>query len=241
MARNSTKKIALVTGASRGIGKEVSLLLAKNNVHVILLARTIGALEEISDNIIDLGGSSTIVQMDLNNLNSIFQLSKEIDERWGRLDILIANAGYLHNLTPMSHISEKDWQLSFNINLNSNWFLIKHLENLLLKSNFGRAVFLTSGASLGHRPFWGAYAVSKAALDAMIRAWSSEMKETNLKINLYDPGATRTQMRTRAYPGEDPHSLKSPREAANDILKFCDEQYKISGERLVYKKIKNDV
>ena len=241
MARNSTKKIALVTGASRGIGKEVSLLLAKNNVHVILLARTIGALEEISDNIIDLGGSSTIVQMDLNNLNSIFKLSKEIDERWGRLDILIANAGYLHNLTPMSHISEKDWQLSFNINLNSNWFLIKHLENLLLKSNFGRAVFLTSGASLGHRPFWGAYAVSKAALDAMIRAWSSEMKETNLKINLYDPGATRTQMRTRAYPGEDPHSLKSPREAANYILKFCDEQYKISGERLVYKKIKNDV
>ena len=241
MARNSSKKIALVTGASRGIGKEVSLLLAKNNVHVILLARTIGALEEISDNIIDLGGSSTIVQMDLNNLNSIFQLSKEIGKRWGRLDILIANAGYLHNLTPMSHISEKDWQLSFNINLNSNWFLIKHLENLLLKSNFGRAIFLTSGASLGHRPFWGAYAVSKAALDAMIRAWSSEMKETNLKINLYDPGATRTQMRTRAYPGEDPHSLKSPKEAANYILKFCDEKYKISGERFVYKKIKNDV
>jgi len=241
MASNSSKKIALVTGASRGIGKEVSLLLAKNNVHVILLARTIGALEEISDNIIGLGGSSTIVQMDLNNLNSIFQLSKEIGERWGKLDILIANAGYLHNLTPMSHISEKDWQLSFNINLNSNWFLIKHLENLLLKSNFGRAIFLTSGASLGHRPFWGAYAVSKAALDAMIRAWSSEMKETNLKINLYDPGATRTQMRTRAYPGEDPHSLKSPREAANYIIKFCDEKYKISGERFVYQKIKDDV
>ena len=236
MARNSTKKIALVTGASRGIGKEISLLLAKNNVHVILLARTIGALEEISDNIIDLGGSSTIVQMDLNNLNSIFQLSKEIGERWGRLDILIANAGYLHNLTPMSHISEKDWQLSFNINLNSNWFLIKHLEHLLLKSNFGRAVFLTSQASLGYRPFWGAYAVSKAALDAMIRAWSSEMKETNLKINLYDPGPTRTQMRTRAYPGEDQNSLKTPREAAHYILKLCNEKNKINGERFMYKK-----
>ena len=233
--RNNTKKIALVTGASRGIGKEISLLLAKNNIHVILLARTIGALEVLNDNIIDFGGSATIVQMDLNNLNSIFQLSKEIGERWGKLDILIANAGYLHNLTPMSHISEKDWQLSFNINLNSNWFLIKHLENLLLKSNFGRAIFLTSGASLGHRPFWGAYAISKAALDSMVRAWSSEMKETNLKINLYDPGATRTQMRARAYPGEDPHSLKSPKEAALHILKLCDEKNNISGERFEYK------
>ena len=236
MKKNNTKKIALVTGASRGIGKEISLLLAENDIHVILLARTIGALEELNDDIIDFGGSSTIVQMDLNNLNSIVQLSKEIDERWGRLDILIANAGYLHNLTPMSHISEKDWQLSLNINLNSNWFLIKHLENLLLKSNFGRAIFLTSGASLGHRPFWGAYAVSKAALDAMVRAWSSEMEETNLKINLYDPGATRTQMRTRAYPGEDQNSLKTPREAAHYILKLCDEKNKINGERFMYKK-----
>ena len=235
MMRNNTKKIALVTGASRGIGKEISLLLAKNNIHVILLARTIGALEELNDNIINFGGSATIVQMDLNNLNSISHLSKEIGDRWGRLDILIANAGYLHNLTPMSHISEKDWQLSFNINLNSNWFLIKHLENLLLKSYFGRAIFLTSGASLGHRPFWGAYAISKAALDSMVRAWSSEMKETNLKINLYDPGATRTQMRARAYPGEDPHSLKSPKEAALHILKLCDEKNNISGERFEYK------
>ena len=236
MIKNNTKRIALVTGASRGIGKEISLLLAKNNVHVILLARTIGALEELNDEIIDFGGSSTIVQMDLNNLNSIVQLSKEIGERWGRLDILIANAGYLHNLTPMSNISEKDWQLSLNINLNSNWLLIKHLENLLLKSNFGRAIFLTSGASLGHRPFWGAYAVSKAALDAMVRAWSSEMNETNLKINLYDPSATRTQMRTRAYPGENPNSLKTPREAAHYILKLCDEKNKMNGERFVYKK-----
>ena len=236
MIKNNTKKIALITGASRGIGKEISILLAKNNVHVILLARTIGALEELNDNIINNGGSATIVQMDLNNLNSIFQLSKEISERWGRLDILIANAGYLHNLTPMSHISEKDWQLSLNITLNSNWFLIKHVESLLLKSNFGRAIFLTSGASLGHRPFWGAYAVSKAALDAMVRAWSSEMKETNLKINLYDPGATRTQMRTRAYPCEDQNSLKTPREAAHYILKLCDEKNKINCERFVYKK-----
>tara|TARA_B100001123_G_scaffold410161_1_gene504994 strand:+ start:27 stop:752 length:726 start_codon:yes stop_codon:yes gene_type:complete len=240
MIKSNTKKIALITGASRGIGKEISILLAKNNVHVILLARTIGALEELNDNIINNGGSATIVQMDLNNLNSIFQLSKEISERWGRLDILIANAGYLHNLTPMSHISEKDWQLSFNINLNSNWFLIKNLENLLLKSKFGRAIFLTSGASLGHRPFWGAYAVSKAALDAMIRAWSSEMKETNLKINLYDPGATRTQMRAKAYPGEDPNSLKPPRDAALDILKLCDKKNKVSGERFEYKLINND-
>ena len=231
-----TKKnrIALITGATRGIGKEISLALAKKNIHVILLGRTIGALEEISDKIHLDGGKATCVQFDLSDLNKICDLSQEVKERWGKLDILISNAAYLHNLTPLSHLSEKDWQTSININLSANWLLIKYFEKLLLESKNGKAIFITSGASEGFRPFWGAYAISKAGLDSMVRAWSSEMKETKLNINLYDPGATKTQMRARAYPGEDPDTLKHPSKIGEELLKICDEGFNKNGERLRY-------
>ena len=235
-----TKKnrIALITGATRGIGKEISLALAKKNIHVILLGRTIGALEEISDKIHLEGGKATCVQFDLSDLNKICDLSQEVKERWGKLDILISNAAYLHNLTPLSHLSEKDWQTSININLSANWLLIKYFEKLLLESKNGKAIFITSGASEGFRPFWGAYATSKAGLDSMVRAWSSEMKETKLKINLYDPGATKTQMRAKAYPGEDPDTLKHPCKIGEELLKICDENFNKNGERLRYPNFK---
>ena len=235
-----TKKnrIALITGATRGIGKEISLALAKKNIHVILLGRTIGALEEISDKIHLDGGKATCVQFDLSDLNKICDLSQEVKERWGKLDILISNAAYLHNLTPLSHLSEKDWQTSININLSANWLLIKYFEKLLLESKNGKAIFITSGASEGFRPFWGAYAISKAGLDSMVRAWSSEMKETKLNINLYDPGATKTQMRARAYPGEDPDTLKHPSKIGEELLKICDEGFNKNGERLRYPNFK---
>ena len=228
------KRIALITGATRGIGKEISLALAKEDIHVILLGRTIGALEEISDKIHLNGGNATCVQFDLSDLNKIYDLSQEIKERWGKLDILISNAAFLHNLTPLSHLSDKDWQISINVNLSANWLLIKHFEKLLLESENGKAIFITSGASEGFRPFWGAYAISKAGLDSMVRAWSSEMKETKLKINLYDPGATKTQMREKAYPGENPDTLKHPSKVAEEILKICEEGFNNNGERLKY-------
>ena len=234
---NNKNRIALVTGATKGIGKEIAIQLAKNKIHVILLGRTLSALEDLSDQINNFGGKSSCIQFDLNDLNEIPKLSMEINNRWGKLDILISNAAYLHNLTPLSHLSEKDWQLSLNINLTSNWLLIKQFESLLLKSEYGKAIFLTSGASLGYRPFWGAYAISKAGLDSMIRAWSSEMKKTNLKINLYDPGATRTQMRARAYPGEDPQSLKDPVEISNDILKICNKDFVKNGQRFEFSNV----
>ena len=126
------KRIALITGATRGIGKEISLALAKEDIHVILLGRTIGALEEISDKIHFNGGNATCVQFDLSDLNKIYDLSQEIKERWGKLDILISNAAYLHNLTPLSHLSDKDWQISINVNLSANWLLIKHFEKLCI-------------------------------------------------------------------------------------------------------------
>ena len=237
MLQNTKSRIALITGATRGIGKEISILLAKNKIHVIILGRTLSALDDLSDKINDFGGSSTCLQFDLNDLNEISKISQEVKQRWGKLDILISNAAYLHNLTPLSHLSEKDWQISLNTNLSSNWLLIKHFENLLLESEYGRAIFLTSGASQGYRPFWGAYAITKAGLDSMVRAWSSEMEETNLSINLYDPGATKTQMRARAYPGEDPKNLKDPNKIAKDILKICNKNFIKNGERLEFNKV----
>ena len=237
MIQNTKSRIALITGATRGIGKEISILLAKNKIHVIILGRTLSALDDLSDKINDFGGSSTCIQFDLNDLSEISKISQEVKQRWGKLDILISNAAYLHNLTPLSHLSEKDWQISLNTNLSSNWLLIKHFENLLLESEYGRAIFLTSGASQGYRPFWGAYAITKAGLDSMVRAWSSEMEETNLSINLYDPGATKTQMRARAYPGEDPKILKDPDEIAKDILKICNKNFIKNGERLEFNKV----
>ena len=237
MIQNTKNRIALITGATRGIGKAISILLAKNNIHVIILGRTLSALDDLSDKINNFGGSSTCIQFDLNDLSEISKISQEVKQRWGKLDILISNAAYLHNLTPLSHLSEKDWQISLNTNLSSNWLLIKHFENLLLESDYGRAIFLTSGASQGYRPFWGAYAITKAGLDSMVRAWSSEMEETNLSINLYDPGATKTQMRARAYPGEDPKILKDPDEIAKDILKICNKNFIKNGERLEFNKV----
>ena len=227
-------RIALITGATRGIGKAVSLALAKKKIHVILIGRTIGALEELSDDIKSFGGSSTYIQFDLRDLNRLYDISKEVKQRWGKLDILISNAAFLHNLTPLSHLSEKDWQISLNVNLSANWLLIKYFESLLLKSKNGKAIFITSGASEGFRPFWGAYAITKAGLDSMIRAWSSEMKETNLAIKLYDPGATKTQMRAKAYPGEDPDTLKDPIEVGEDILRICDKDFRQNGVRIKY-------
>ena len=237
MIQNTNSRIALITGATRGIGKEIAMLLAKNKIHVIILGRTLSALDELSDKINAFGGSSTCIQFDLNDLSEISKISHEVKQRWGKLDILISNAAYLHNLTPLSHLSEKDWQISLNTNLSSNWLLIKYFENLLLESEYGRAIFLTSGASQGYRPFWGAYAITKAGLDSMVRAWSSEMEETNLSINLYDPGATKTQMRARAYPGEDPKILKDPDEIAKDILKICNKNFSKNGERLEFNKV----
>ena len=237
MSKNTKRRIALITGATRGIGKEIAILLAKNKIHVIILGRTLSALDDLSDKIHDFGGSSTCIQFDLNDLSEISKISLEVKQRWGKLDILISNAAYLHNLTPLSHLSDKDWQISLNTNLSSNWLLIKHFENLLLRSEHGKAIFLTSGASQGYRPFWGAYAVTKAGLDSMVRAWSSEMEETNLSINLYDPGATKTLMRARAYPGENTNTLKDPNEIAKDILKICNRNFTKSGERLEFNKV----
>lgn len=206
-------RVALITGASRGIGAAVALQFAAEGAHVVLVARTRGGLEDIDDRIRKEHGdarTATLLELDLKNLDQVDMIGPTIAERFGRLDIVIGNAGLLGEMTPMNHIEADVWSDVIDVNLNANWRLIRTTDPLLRASDAGRAVYVTSGAAQGKRPYWGAYAVSKAALEMMVTCWAAETEQTNLKINLIDPGATRTSMRAEAYPGEDPASVKTP-------------------------------
>ncbi len=210
-------RISLITGASRGIGAAVAKRFAAEGSHVILVARTVGGLEEIDDAIKAEGGIATLAPMDLTEFEKIDQMGAAIAERFGRIDVLVGNAGVLGTLSPVGHIDPKVWDEVIAVNLTANWRLIRSFDPLLLASGSGRAIFVTSGASDGVHPYWGAYAVSKAALEAMVRTWAGEVTKTPLKVNLVDPGALRTRMRAEAYPGEDPMTLEPP-EAVTDVF-----------------------
>src|SRR3954469_3355824 len=186
-----TGKIALVTGASRGIGRASAIALAKAGAHVICVARTVGGLEETDDEIQKAGGTATLVPMNLRDFEAIDRLGGSIFERWGRLDALFANAGVLGMLTPLAHLEPKTFQEVMEVNVTANWRLIRSLDPLLRLSDAGRALFVTSGAARKHTPFWGAYAVSKAALETMALTYAAECPDS-LKVNLLNPGAMRT-------------------------------------------------
>ncbi|RFB96917.1 oxidoreductase [Rhizobium leguminosarum bv. trifolii] len=215
---NLEGKIALVTGASRGIGYFTALELAKAGAHVIACARTVGGLEELDDAIKAVGGSATLVPFDLADMEAIDRLGGSIFERWGKLDILVANAGVLGVISPIGHIEAKVFEKVMNINVNATWRLIRSVDPLLTRSDAGRAVILSSGAAHKCRPFWGAYSASKAAVEALARTWAGESQSTPLRITSVDPGATRTAMRAQAVPGEDPQTLPHPSEVAKAIL-----------------------
>jgi len=218
MSVNLKDKIALVTGASRGIGYFTALELAKAGAHVIACARTVGGLEELDDAIKAVGGSATLVPFDLADMNAIDALGASIFERWGKLDILVANAGVLGVISPIGHIEAKVFERVMNINVNATWRLIRSVDPLLTRSDAGRAVIMSSGAAHKCRPFWSAYSASKAAVEALARTWAGETQSTPLRITSVDPGATRTAMRAQAVPGEDPMSLPHPSEVAKAIL-----------------------
>lgn len=207
-------RLALVTGASRGIGRAAALGLAKAGAHVIITARSLPALESLDDEIQSLGGSATLLQLDLKKGDKIDQLGPTLFQRWQKLDILIANAAILGPLSPLAHVTEDGWVQTLEINLTANWRLIRSLDPLLQRSDAGRAVFLTSGAASGKYAYWGPYAASKAGLEALVKTWSHEIETTNVRANLVNPGATRTTMRAKAFPGEDPSGLP----AAEDIV-----------------------
>lgn len=217
-------RIALVTGASRGIGRAIALELARAGAHVIALARAQGALEFLDDEIRGLGGSTTIVPCDLADFNAIDRLGASLFERWGRLDVLVGAAGVLGPLSPLSHVDPKEWDKVMAINVTANWRLIRSLDLPLRASDAARVVFITSGAA--HRaqmkPYWGPYAISKAALDALARTYAAECaKTTNIRVMLANPGPLRTAMRAAAMPGEDPATLRTPAEFAVKLLALC--------------------
>jgi len=215
---NLEGKIALVTGASRGIGYFTALELAKAGAHVIACARTVGGLEDLDDAIKAVGGSATLVPFDLADMEAIDRLGGSIFERWGKLDILVANAGVLGVISPIGHVEAKTFEKVMNINVNATWRLIRSVDPLLTRAEAGRAVILSSGAAHKCRPFWGPYSASKAAVEALARTWAGESQSTPLRITSVDPGATRTAMRAQAVPGEDPASLPHPSEVAKAIL-----------------------
>lgn len=226
-------RIALVTGASRGIGRAVALELARAGAHVIALARTQGALEDLDDAIRREGSEATLVPCDLKDFDALDRLGAAIFERWGRLDIFIANAAMLGPLTPLAHMEPKQWEEVLATNVTANWRLIRSLDPLLRASDAGRAVFLTSSA--GHaadlKPYWGHSAVSKAALEALARTYAAEtVNVSSVRIMAVDPGPLRTRMRAAAMPGEDPLTLKTPEDLAPKILMLCSPEWTQTGK-----------
>jgi NAD(P)-dependent dehydrogenase (short-subunit alcohol dehydrogenase family) len=211
-------RVALVTGASRGIGYFTALELAKAGAHVIACARTVGGLEDLDDAIQKAGGSATLVPFDLTDMNAIDGLGQAIFERWGKLDILVANAGMLGIISPVGHIEAKVFEKVMTVNVTATWRLIRSVEPLLLKSDAGRALILSSSAAHKCKPFWGVYSASKAAVEALARTWAAEQQRTALRVICVDPGATRTAMRAQAVPGEDKDALPHPSTVAEALL-----------------------
>ncbi len=213
-------RVALVTGASRGIGRAAALALSKAGAHMVLVARTIGGLEEVDDEIKQGGGEATLVPLDLKDFDGLDRMGASIFERWGKLDALLGNAGILGQTTPIAHLQPKMWDEIVAVNITANYRLIRSLDPLLKRSDAGRALFISSGVARNPRPFWGGYAASKAALESMVLTYAQECAGTNVKVNLFNPGATRTNMRAQAMPGEDPMSLPSPEDMAPQIVEL---------------------
>lgn len=225
--------VALVTGASRGIGRAAARALALAGYHVVAVARSQKALEGLDDEIARAGGAASLVPMDLKDYEAIDRLGGVIYERWGKLDALCANAGLLGELMQVGDAQPKMVEEVFATNVLANQRLIRSVDKLLRAAEpRGRAVFLSSGAAVTARPFWGAYGASKAALDVLVRAYAAEVAFTGVKVNLLDPGATRSAMRYKAFPGEDQASLKAPEVVAEQIVAMLAPDYAETGGRI---------
>lgn len=222
-------KVILVTGASRGIGYAASLEAARRGAHVIAIARTVGGLEELDDEIQDLGSSTTLVPLDLRDGDAIDRLGAAIFERWGHLDGLIGNAGQLGVLSPLAHVKPEDFEKVMTVNVTANYRLLRSVDLLLRQADAGRAVFVSSSSAKSARPFWGLYAASKAALDAMVKSYAGEVAQTKVKANVFYPGAVRTAMRAKAMPGENPETLPTPAEIAPALVNLLSPSLKDSG------------
>ncbi|MEG6509717.1 SDR family NAD(P)-dependent oxidoreductase [Methyloligella sp. 2.7D] len=225
-------RIALVTGASRGIGRAVALAFAKQGAHVLLLARSQKALEPVDDAIKQIGGTASLIPLNLASGKSIDALGPALYERFGKLDILVANAGVLGGLSPLPHIQTVNWEKVMTINVTANWRLIRTLDPLLRRSDAGRAIFVTSGAAKSTRAYWAPYSVSKAALEALARTYANETADSDVKVNIVDPGVVATDMRAEAFPGEDPETLTPPEAIAETFVELAGPNYTETGQRI---------
>jgi NAD(P)-dependent dehydrogenase (short-subunit alcohol dehydrogenase family) len=221
MERPLADRIAVVTGASRGIGRAAALALAAAGAHVIALARTQGALEELDDAIREAGASATLVPVNLKDFDALDRLGAAIHERWGRVDVVLGNAGILGELAPITHIDQPVWDDVMAVNVTANWRLIRSLDPLLRASDAGRAIFVSSGAAHKANAYWGPYAVSKAALEVLVRTYAAETATTPIRAMLVNPGPLRTAMRRAAMPGEDPMILRTPEDLAPHIVRLA--------------------
>jgi NAD(P)-dependent dehydrogenase (short-subunit alcohol dehydrogenase family) len=229
------ERIALVTGASRGIGRAAAVALAAAGHHVICVARTVGGLEEADDAVRSAGGSATLVPLNLRDGEALDRLGASIFERWGRLDAFFGNAGVLGALSPLTHLEPKAFDELVAVNVTANWRLIRSLDPLLRQSDAGRVLFVSSSVARTPRAFWGGYAMSKAALESLALTYAAECDSTNIRVNILNPGATRTRMRAKAMPGEDPATLPTPEDIAPLIVQMLSPGWEKNGELVNYR------
>jgi NAD(P)-dependent dehydrogenase (short-subunit alcohol dehydrogenase family) len=227
-------RIALVTGASRGIGYATALALAKAGARIVAVARTVGGLEELDDAIKALGGSATLVPLDLKDSAGIDRLALALRQRFGCIDIMVGNAAVLGPLSPLGHVEPKAWEEVMAVNVTANWRLICAMDPLLKFSDAGRVVFISSGVTVQAPAYWGPYTATKAALEALARTYAAESASTNVRVNLFAPGAIRTRMRAQAMPGEDPMTLETPDKAAEKIVELCLPNLLVNGKLYAY-------
>ena len=214
-------RIALVTGGSRGIGYATAIALARQGAHVVATARTPGGLEELDDAIKAVGGTATLVPLELRDFDGIARLAAALNERYGKLDIMVANAALGASSSPLDHFQPKEWEEVLAVNVTANWHLIRNMHALLLRSDAARVVFMSSGAASNPRAYRGLYATTKAALEAMARTYANETLNTPIRVNIHAPGPTRTRMRAAVAPGEDPMTLPTPEAVADTIVPLC--------------------
>lgn len=223
-------RVALITGASRGLGAAAALAYAREGAHCVLVARTVGGLEEVDDRIKAVGGTATLVPLDVTDGPGIDRLGQALFDRFGRLDVLLGNAAILGTLSPMGHFEPKVFEQVMAVNVTANWRLIRSMDPLLRRSDAGRAIFMTSGASRRIIPYWGAYATSKAALDMMVGIYAAEVAHTQVKVNLFNPGPMRTFMRREAFPGEDEAQQIPPEAHGESLIQLAMPSCTLNGE-----------
>jgi NAD(P)-dependent dehydrogenase (short-subunit alcohol dehydrogenase family) len=229
MTKRLDGKVALVTGASRGLGFATAVHLAREGAHIVATARTRGGLEELDDAVKAAGSSATLVPLNITDMEGIDRLGAAIHERFKKLDIFIGNAGTLGKLTPVAHLDPKVWDESLAINLTSNYRLIRSMDMLLRAADHARVVFITSGLAYKCFPYWATYAVGKAALEALMKTYAAEVATTAMRVNCFSPGPTRTKMRATAMPGEDPETLPTPEEVGAQIMPMCMDDFTDNG------------